>query len=254
MELINKITTNVKSILNSSKNNKIKLIDIDKINIDPEFKAIFPQKEADVQKIAESLKNGFDPSFPIILTKNVPGIPDGTIVDGHSRLEACNIANVHQLAYTEKSFVNREAIIEFIYQTQMARRNLTEQEQFAYYQKMAARKKDNGMQVKTDQQIADDLEISRRQITKFKEVEKKADPKTLEEFKSGQISLNAAYQKMKAEEVTANSNKQDPVSKHVKKTYEDGYSDGLKYAIQEIGKGRSTSDLLSELREEKFDE
>lgn len=253
MEIINKITQNVRGVLNSS-NKKIKWIDIDKINVDPEFKAIFPQKEADVQKIVESLKNGFDPAFPIILTKNVPGVPDGTNVDGHSRLEACQIANIHKLAYIEKSFVDREAIIEFIYQTQMARRNLTEQEQFSYYQKMAARKKDNGMQVKTDQQIADDLEISRRQITKFKEVEKKADSKTLEAFKSGQISLNAAYQKMKAEEVTANSNKQNPVSKPVNKTYENGYSDGLKYAIQEIEKGRSTSDLLSELREEIVDE
>ena len=230
------------------RNEKIKWIELKRIKIDPEFKSIFPQKEQDLQKILDSLKNGYDPAFPVILTKGVPDVPDGTLVEGHTRTEACKIANVEKLAYIEKCFKNRAEIIEFIYRTQMARRNLTEQEQFAYYEKMAALKKANGKTLKTDQQIADDLEISRRQISKFKEVEKKA-PKLLDSFKAGEITLNAAYNKMKSDELSDNSLKTSKKSKPSKKTYSDGYSAGVKYAIQEIEKGRTADELLAELSE-----
>lgn len=90
-------------------------------------------------------------------------------MDGHTRLLSSKIAGIEKLAFLEKSFKSRADIISFIYRTQMARRNLTEQEQYAYYQKMAGLKKENGKQLKTDQQIADEFEISRRQISKLKE-------------------------------------------------------------------------------------
>lgn len=229
------------------KTEKIRWIDISQVKVDEEFKSIFPQKEADVQKIAESMKTtkGYDATFPIILTKGVPGIPDKTIVDGHTRLLSSKIAGIKKLAFLEKSFKSRADIIAFIYRTQMARRNLTEQEQYAYFQKMAGLKKENGKQLKTDQQIADELEISRRQISNFKEVERKSDPATLESFKAGKISLNAAYQKMKTK---------DKTKKPCKKTYEDGYAAGIEYAIQELSKGREANEILAELTHEESHE
>ena len=236
---------NIKSAFKTT--DKIKWIDISQVKVDEEFKSIFPQKEADVQKIAESMKTtkGYDVTFPIILTKGVPGIPDKTIVDGHTRLLSSKIAGIEKLAFLEKSFKSRADIIAFIYRTQMARRNLTEQEQYAYFQKMAGLKKENGKQLKTDQQIADELEISRRQISKYKEVEKKSDPKILESFKAGEISLNAAYQKMKSK---------DKTEKPCKKTYEDGYAAGIEYAIQELSKGREANEILAELTHEESHE
>ena len=246
-----KIIETIKSTFTNTSN--IKWIELEKIKIDSEFKSIFPQKEQDLQKILESLKNGYDPAFPVIVTKGVPDVPDGTLVEGHTRTEACKLANVPKLAYLEKTFKSRAEIIEFIYRTQMARRNLTEQEQYAYYEKMASLKKANGKNLKTDQQIADDLEISRRQIAKFKEVEKKA-PNLLSSFKAGEISLNAAYTKMKSDESPVNSSKTAKVSKPSKKTYSDGYAAGIRYAIQEIGKGRTSDELLAELSEGDKDE
>ena len=238
------------------KSEKIRWIDISQIKVDEEFKSIFPQKEADVLKIAESMKTtkGYDPTFPIILTKGVPGVPDGTVVDGHSRLESSHLAGILKMAYLEKTFKNRADIIEFIYRTQMARRHLTEQEQYAYYQKMSGIKKENGKQLKTDQQIADELEISRRQISKFKEVEKKSDPETLESFKAGEITLNAAYQKMKTKESDCKITQPVTSSKPVRKTYKDGYSDGIKYAIHELANGKTTKELLAELSQEESHE
>ncbi|MCR5766571.1 MAG: ParB/Srx family N-terminal domain-containing protein [Treponema sp.] len=246
MKIINDVITRFQ------KTEKIRWIDISQVKVDEEFKTIFPQKEADVQKIAESMKTtkGYDATFPIILTKGVPGIPDKTIVDGHTRLLSSKIAGIEKLAFLEKSFKSRADVIAFIYRTQMARRNLTEQEQYAYFQKMAGLKKENGKQLKTDQQIADELEISRRQISKFKEVEKKSDSETLEAFKAGEITLNAAYQKMKTKESEGKKNQTDTSSKPVKKTYKDGYSEGIKYAIHELANGKTTQELLAELSEE----
>ena len=196
-----------------------------------------------MQKIADSMQTsrGYDSTFPIIITKDVPGILNGTMVDGHSRLLAAKLVNIQKLAYIEKTFDDRADIISFIYRTQLSRRSLTEQEQYTYYQKMAGLKKENGKQLKTDQQIADELEISRRQISKFKEVERKSDPATLESFKAGKISLNAAYQKMKTK---------DKTKKLCKKTYEDGYAAGIEYAIQELSKGREANEILAELTHE----
>ena len=106
---------NIKSAFKTT--DKIKWIDISQVKVDEEFKSIFPQKEADVQKIAESMKTtkGYDVTFPIILTKGVPGIPDKTIVDGHTRLLSSKIAGIEKLAFLEKSFKSRADIIAFIY-------------------------------------------------------------------------------------------------------------------------------------------
>lgn len=251
------ITSKFKEMFSSMKTNKVSYIDIDKINVDKEFESIFLQKEADVQKLKDSMaKNGFDPNFPVILAKGVPEVDDKTIVEGHSRLKAARQLNITRIPYVEKQFSSREEIISFIYRIQVARRNLTEQEQLLYIQKMTAMKNENGKQVKTDQQIADDLDISRRQVSKLKEVQKKSDSATLESFMAGQISLNAAYNKMKSEEVsedkedtTTSSVEANTIPKPPKKTYQDGYSAGIRYALQELSAGKTAEQLLSELAE-----
>ncbi len=47
--------------------------------------------------------------------------------------------------------------------------------------------------------IAEELNISPRQIAKMKEVERKASPEVMEAFTEGTISLNQAYNQMKEE-------------------------------------------------------
>lgn len=253
---VEKITSKLKEVFSSMKTNKVSYIDIDKIIIDKEFESIFLQKEADVQKLKESMaKNNFDPNFPVILAKGVPEVDDKTIVEGHSRLKAARQLHINRIPYVEKQFSSREEIISFIYRIQVARRNLTEQEQLIYIQKMMAMKNENGKQLKTDQQIADDLDISRRQLAKLKELQRKSDSAALESFMAGQISLNAAYNKMKSEEVseakenTSTFEKSNLTPKPAKKTYKEGYAAGIRYALQELSAGKTSEQLLSELAE-----
>ena len=248
------ITSKFKEMFSSMKTNKVSYIDIDRINVDKEFENIFIQKEADVEKLKESMsQNGYDPNFPVILAKGCPEVDDETIVEGHSRLKAARQLNIRRIPYVEKQFSSREEIISFIYRIQVSRRNLSEQEQLLYIQKMTAMKKENGKQLKTDQQIADELDISRRQLAKLKELQRKSDSATLESFMAGQISLNAAYNKMKSEEVsevTENASpsvKESIVPKTSKKTYHDGYTAGIRYALDSLANGKTSADLLAEL-------
>lgn len=251
MKILNNIKSKIQNIITVTSSDKVHWIDIDKIRIDPELKSIFVQKESDIQNISESMKkNGFDPAHPIILSQ------DGSCVDGNTRYIAAQRCEIKKVAVIYRKFDSREQMIESAYQAQLRRRNLSENEIYNAYVALRQIKDANGKKAKSDQAIADELDVSRRQIAKFKEVEKKSDPVTLEAFKSGQISLNAAYNKMKSEEVseakentTTSTVATNTTPKPSKKTYQDGYSAGIRYALQELSAGKTAEQLLSELAE-----
>ena len=62
------------------KNTKIKMVNVEQLKFDREFKAVFQQEIDKVTEIANDIKlNGFDKTRPIIVTEAY------IIVDGHSR-------------------------------------------------------------------------------------------------------------------------------------------------------------------------
>ena len=90
-------------------------------------------------------------------------------------------------------------MIEYAYNQQLHRRNLSEQKIFNAYKQLRELTNADGKKAKTDVQIAEELNISPRQIAKMKEVERKASPEVMEAFTEGTISLNQAYNQMKEE-------------------------------------------------------
>ena len=65
------------------KNTKIKMVNVDQLKFDREFKAVFQQETDKVTEIANDIKlNGFDKTRPIVVTEAY------IIVDGHSRFIA----------------------------------------------------------------------------------------------------------------------------------------------------------------------
>jgi len=244
MELLNNLKLKMKNMLVVAGADKVTWIDVNKIKIDPELKNIFIQKESDIQNITADMKiNGFNPAHPIILNQ------DGVCVDGHTRYLSAIRSGIKKVAVIYKHYENRAQMIASAYQQQLNRRNLDENEIYKAYVAMKSVTNEKGNKVRSDQSIADELSVSRRQIAKFKEVERKADAATLESFKAGKLSLNAAYQKMKAKENgCATIHKKKPVtSKSERKTYQSGYSAGIRYAIQQLADGKTTEELLKEL-------
>lgn len=173
---------------------KIKWIAIDKITINPKIKSIFDQGETEITNICEDMKlNGYNAGNPATVSQ------DGVLVEGHTRYLAAQRAGLKKIAVVYKHFKSEEEMIEYAYNQQLHRRNLSEQKIFNAYKQLRELTNADGKKAKTDVQIAEELNISPRQIAKMKEVERKASPEVMEAFTEGTISLNQAYNQMKEE-------------------------------------------------------
>ena len=264
MEFINDIKNNIKSVLQST--DKIKWMDIEKIIIDPEMEGIFVQKETEIQNIANNMienqknhKSSFDPAHPIILaySKEHPEL-NNINADGHTRYKAALRVGLTKVAIIYKEFADRAELLKFVYEQQLLRRNLSENEIFNAWAALNRLTNENGKKAKSDTEIAEELQISRRQVCKMKEVEKKATPEVLESIKSGELTVNKAYTQIKQEEAKSddtaapleesNNKSKDVTSKSsitANTDYLKGYSEGWMYVFESMRCGKSFKDLQS---------
>lgn len=193
-------TKAAQSIENAAKSintDKIKWISIEKIVIDPELKGIYKQEEKEIVNISEDMKiNDYNPANPLTLSK------DNVIVDGHTRYLAALRAGLKKVAVIYKHFDSRQEMLSYAYAQQLNRRNLSDSEIFLSYQKLKALTDENGKKAKTDVEIAEQLQISPRQVAKMKEVEKKASSETMDKIISGETTVNKVYNEIKASEKT----------------------------------------------------
>ena len=202
MKLFNTIKASVKDAITKANVDRVIWVPLTKLSFDKEFKELFSQEEDKVQRIAENMKqNGFGRSQPIIVNEEYK------ILDGNSRFMASQQAGLQEVPVIMKKFESKDEALVYELHLQLDRRNLSDSEIYTAYQKLAALKNAAGEKAKTDVEIAEELKISPRQISKMKEVEKKASEKTLEEFKNGEISLNKAYNQMKEETNPASGTK-----------------------------------------------
>jgi len=173
---------------------KIRWIAIEKIEINPKLKGIFAQGETEISNICENMKiNGFNAGNPVTVSQ------DTVLVEGHTRYLAAQRAGLNKIAVVYKHFDSEQQMIEYAYNQQLHRRNLSEQQIFETYKRLREMTNEDGKKAKTDVQIAEELNVSPRQIAKMKEVERKASPEIVEAFSEGTISLNQAYNQMKEE-------------------------------------------------------
>lgn len=193
-------TKAAQSIENAAKSintDKIKWISIEKIVIDPELKGIYKQEEKEIVNISEDMKiNDYNPANPLTLSQ------DNVIVDGHTRYLAALRAGLKKVAVIYKHFDSRQEMLSYAYAQQLNRRNLSDSEIFLSYQKLKALTDENGKKAKTDVEIAEQLQISPRQVAKMKEVEKKASSEIMDKIISGETTVNKVYNEIKASEKT----------------------------------------------------
>lgn len=256
---------NIKSAFTTT--DKIKWMDIEKIIIDPELEGIFVQKEIEIQNIASNMaERGFDPAHPIILaySKEHPELNDIN-ADGHTRYKAAIRAGLSKVAIIYKEFADREELLKFVYEQQLLRRNLSEGEIFNAWAALNRLTNEDGKKAKSDSEIAEELKISRRQVSKMKEVEKKASPEVLESIKAGELTVNKAYTQIKQKEAKADDTstpdvksdeelKDEQIKSELKilnQDYLKGYSEGCMYVFESMRCGKSLTDLQSELAELK---
>lgn len=240
MELFTKkiVKTNDKD-----KNTKIKMVNVEQLKFDREFKAVFQQETDKVTEIANDIKqNGFDKTRPIVVTEAF------IIVDGHSRFMAAKKAGLSKVPIIIKQFESRDATIEYEYKMQLNSRRLTDGEYFEAFLKLDVfRRSDPNATGKADETIAKQLNKSARQVSKMREITKKATPELLAKIKNNAISLNKAYELIKASEKKTSgiSEKENQTGKGINS---DSFKLGVLFVLSELEKGRKKSQILKDKR------
>jgi polyhydroxyalkanoate synthesis regulator phasin len=172
------------------------------ITIDKEFESLIPPLSPDeFQQLEENcVKEGIRDA---LITWN------GILVDGHNRFK---IAAKHGLHWDEKrmEFADRDAVIAWICNNQLGRRNLHVLDREALMAKKRealerqATKRNEATRFggsgnfsttvgKTRDIIGEELGVSGRQVDKLHEINEKATPQTKQLVREGKLSINQAY-------------------------------------------------------------
>lgn len=172
------------------------------ITIDKEFESLIPPLSPDeFQQLEENcVKEGIRDA---LITWN------GILVDGHNRFK---IAAKHGLHWNEKrmEFADRDAVIAWICNNQLGRRNLhvLDREALMAKKREALERQAKQRQgTRTDLNIREkfprserprdiigkELGVSGRQVDKLHEINEKATPQTKQLVREGKLSINQAY-------------------------------------------------------------
>lgn len=235
------------------KNTKIKMVNVEQLKFDREFKAVFQQEIDKVTEIANDIRlNRFDKTRPIVVTEAY------IIVDGHSRFMAAKKAGLQQVPVIIKKFESCDATIEYEYKMQLNSRRLTDGEYFDAFIKLDEfRRSDPNATGKSDEAIAKQLNKSACQVSKMREIAKKATPELLNKIRTNQISLNKAYEVIKEIEAKKNDTKSTTSSFQTSNTGKginsDSFKLGVLFVLSELEKGRKKSQILKDKRIAKLE-
>jgi len=189
------------------------------------FKDLFPIRENILNEIVNDMKkNGFDHTRPIVLWQG----HKFTVLDGHTRLEAAKRTNIFEVPVEVKSFSSEEEALAYTIRCQRNRRNLTDQEILQCVSELDKRKtmaEAGAMKGKklathvarSSDETAKVLGVNRGKVEKARAVLDKAPDEIKEAVKSGEMSINKAYNKTLKPSETLDNSKDD--KQKVKKVF-----------------------------------
>lgn len=189
------------------------------IKIDPEFQALIPPLTADefTQLEKNILKDGI--RDPLVVWKTPSG--NEILIDGHNRKR---IADAHPgITYEVKymEFDLRKDAIQWIILNQFGRRNLSaydrsllalklkpviaekakERQKGGQGGMLLSQKSDEAKEINTKKELAKVAGVSHDTIARVETIEKKADEHTKQLVRTGEKSINQAYNEIKAREI-----------------------------------------------------
>lgn len=177
-------------------------MNIELLKTAPPFRDLFPINEKVLDAIYWDMqKNGYDRSQPIIVWES----HDSIVIDGHTRLRAARKAGIFEVPVMLKPFPDENAALEYAIKCQRNRRNLKDFEIMKCIQELDKRKPliDNlsattpraphGALGKSAQGTAQLLGINHRKVERARTVMDNAPEDVKAAVQSGQMSINAAY-------------------------------------------------------------
>lgn len=186
-------------------------VDINKIQISREFEDILTSLSKDDYNILEKslLESGFNPQFGRIkvwFPENVEGI--GYIIDGHNRYKICKHHNIKltDRCFEAVSMDSKEEVIKWMFENQLARRNLSPVDKFRIIEKytehlkMLAKKNQsnrgliNPTKINVQKEKAKLAGISSNSFYKLNKIMKSDNEEVKRWVKNNEISIDKAYQ------------------------------------------------------------
>jgi N6-adenosine-specific RNA methylase IME4 len=184
------------------------------LSIDAEFKSLIPP-------LSQEEYTGLEASIVAEGCRDAIVTWDGTIIDGHNRYEICQR---HGIVFrTEaRDFPDRDAVIVWIIDNQLSRRNISAYARVSLELKKApliakaarenqrlspGRGKKGSLNLDkvldTAKEIADLSGVSRAQVARVQKIEQKAPEEVKERLVSGDLSINEAYNAVRKQEKEA---------------------------------------------------
>ena len=173
--------------------------------IDPEFRDLIPPLSEDEFHMLEDsiVRDGCDTPLTVW---------NGIIVDGHNRYEICQQHDI-PFAYEERSFADRDAVMFWMLEHQLARRNLNSYQRSHLVSKFEPMLKrlaemrvragkaidppqnsaEGSTKGETREKLAKMAGVSRDTIAKVKHLDANADEETKKKLQAGEISIHKAY-------------------------------------------------------------
>lgn len=208
----------------------------EKCRIDPELNTVLPKlSEEDYTALEKSLLTDGYKGAPIMIW-------DGVIVDGHNRYEICN---KHNIPYEVKNidFENKEEAMRWMVRQQIGRRNLTPMQRISISEKYrpfcekeakanqskAGKEYGNGgtkltenlpqasdtgkkeRNPTTDKKLADIANVSEKTYRMGTKILNSGNEELIQQAIDGEISINKAYNKLKASQKKESEKKQDNI-------------------------------------------
>jgi ParB family chromosome partitioning protein len=203
------------------------------IKLHPELSTIFSIDENLVHSIAESMReHGFDKSQPLVIWKG-----QDCVVDGHTRLKSSLEAQLDEVFVVDREFDTLEDAIEYAYERQAKRRNLTQAEIYQAATRLNIKGHHDG-KGRSVELLADDLGVSPSTVKHARTVAAKGSEEDIAAVKKGDMSINKAYQKVRQTDKNPDSLGDDGertidgrFAEAVCRLIENGYVDAASYLI-----------------------
>lgn len=178
------------------------------ITIDPEFESLIPPLSEDEYRQLEQncIKEGIRDALIVWPQQDGSNI----LVDGHNRWKIAADHGGLPFQVKQMAFQDREEAKAWIIRNQFGRRNLSAYDRSVLALKLKpmiqaeARKRQNlGLKSdeggRTDKQLAEIAKVGKDTIRKVEAIEKSNDEHLKEQVRSGGVSIDKAYQKIKSE-------------------------------------------------------
>jgi hypothetical protein len=193
------VNPGMQTINNSGTEKLSKMVPVASIHVSSVFQELMPVNAKELAAITADMEaHGFDNSQPVHIWKE-----KNILIDGHTRLEAAKQVGLFDIPVYEHSFGYEKDALEYALKLQINRRNLDDAGMVTAIEKLDSLKRtgrptadDTSEKGRSSEQLAELLGTNSRKVERVRSILKDGDEATVAAVKTGELSVNKAYNKI----------------------------------------------------------